>query len=98
MLAISRPWSLIPVLATLSAVSPLGAQSTNDLIGRSASYSASSPVTQTQITRALDPNPVPEGPQRVVKHPILPLTFESNEGQADSSAHFVARGAGYTLL
>src|SRR5688572_15828586 len=28
----------------------------------------------------------------------IPLTFEKNQGQTDSSVDFVARGAGYTLF
>jgi hypothetical protein len=39
-----------------------------------------------------------QGPRRPVNYSQLPLTFERNQGQADSQVKFVARGRGYSAF
>ena len=50
------------------------------------------------VTPSVSPHPKAEErlPRSMLSN--LPLLFEENEGQADKSTRFVARGAGYTLV
>lgn len=56
-----------------------------------------SAVTPANLVKPVAPHPANKAPL-VETYGKLPLSFEANQGQTDSSVKFLSRGGGYTLF